>query len=298
MSKVAIKTQGGLGNQMFQYAAGRALADKFGEELLIDASMDPAWPSYRPLALDGFKLNAQIVEWKMLSTAHIDRPQKRRQNAFIKFKGFTPFRQHVGHYDPRIHDAPKNAYLFGWWMSEKHFVGHEESIRQDFEPAMPSSAAKNWEKLIRSTEDSVSVHVRRGDLVETAYGAELMGVIDPEYYGRAAKELQTRNPSATPTYFVFSDDPRWCAESLDLPGTMAIVSGSELSMHDDLYLMSLCDHAVNANSTFSWWGAWLGEGRGNSEAGKPRTVIVPKVFFKNEAVDAQQGMMPDRWTQI
>jgi hypothetical protein len=112
----------------------------------------------------------------------------------------------------------------------------------------------------------------------------LHGLLDADYYNRAARMIAERIGEAT--YFVFSDDPAWCRANLDLPGNSLVVSG-ETAAYEDVHLISLCDHSVTANSSFSWWGSWLGEG--------PDTIVVaPKNWFAEFDLDTRD-LVPSRW---
>lgn len=294
---VTTRIQAGLGNQLFQYAAGRAVAERHGSELQVLRTVDDSVLEFRPFELDNYAIRGEIVDWKTLRRCHVDRPS-RRDDLLIRLRGRTPFRQQVGHYDPRIHQAPANAFLMGWWMSEQHFLDAADTIREEFMPLALSDAARRWQGLIEGAQTSVAIHVRRGDMATRPDAVAFHGSQPPEYYARAAAEVMRRLPDADPHWFVCSDDPQWCAEHLDPPGKMSIVSGSELSMHDDLYLMSLCDHQITANSSFSWWAAWLGEKRGNSADGRPRVVVAPERWFASEPTNALEGMIPQRWIEV
>lgn len=289
--------QAGLGNQMFQYAAGRSVADRHGSNLQVLKTVDRAKREYRPFELDNYAIKAEVVDWRTLRNCHVDRPS-RLDEQLIRLHGRVPFRQQQGHFDPRIFDAPANAFLMGWWMSEKHFLDAADAIREEFEPLTISDAARRCQQLIEGASVSVAMHVRRGDMATRPDAIAFHGAQPIDYYERAASQIQQRLPGQSLHWFVCSDDPDWCAEHLDPPGTMSIVSGSELSMHDDMYLMSLCDHQITANSSFSWWAAWLGDKRGNSADGRPRIVVAPEQWFASEPTNALEGMLPKSWIEV
>lgn len=297
MRTVTTRMQAGLGNQMFQYAAGRAVADRHGSRLQVLRTVDRAHREHRPFELDNYAIRAKVVDWRTLRNCHVDR-HSRLDDLLIRLHGRAPFRQEQGHFDPRIMEAPANAFLMGWWMSERHFLDVADAIRDEFEPLAISEAARRWQSLIEGAQISVALHVRRGDKVSHPDAVAFHGTMPIEYYERAANEIRQRVPGQPIHWFVCSDDPDWCAEHLDPPGTMSIVSGSELSMHDDLYLMSLCDHQITANSSFSWWAAWLGDKRGRSGDGRPRVVVSPKKWFESEPTNALEGMLPERWIEV
>lgn len=297
MKTVTTRMQAGLGNQMFQYAAGRAVADRHGSALQVLKTVDRSAREFRPFELDNYAIKAEIVNWRSLRNCHVDRHSK-LDDILIRLHGRTPFRQQQGHFDPRIKEAPANAFLMGWWMSERHFLESADSIRAEFEPLVISDPARRWQRLIESSTVSVALHVRRGDMASRPDAVAFHGAQPAEYYERAANAVQQRLPGQALHWFVCSDDPQWCVEHLDPPGTMSIVSGAELSMHDDLYLMSLCDHQITANSSFSWWAAWLGDKRGRSADGRQRIVVAPKRWYASEPTNALEGMVPERWIEV
>jgi hypothetical protein len=140
---------------------------------------------------------------------------------------------------------------------------------------------------ISNTPQSVAVHVRRGDVAKDTDLQKLIGSVPHDYYDRAAARLDDEREH--PRFFVFSDDPAWCAEHLDLPGPTRIVSGQTNEV-EDLALIASCEDAIIANSTYSWWGAWLGETEGS-------IVICPSDWF-NELSHDTSDMHPHHWIAL
>ena len=203
-----------------------------------------------------------------------------------RFNINTPILPHPGwrwiserslRYDPNP-EVEENTILAGYYQAEMNFKNVESSIRSEFTLREPlSHAAKIAATLISGTPNSVMLHVRRGDYL--TWAAQRHGVLPVGYYQEAAKQF------ANPHFFIFSDDDSY---SLPLPYPMTRI---RCTPHEDLHLMSLCKHAIIANSSFSWWGAWLGADKHGG------FVVAPKQWFRTGNADAQD-IVPKRWTQI
>ena len=182
-----------------------------------------------------------------------------------------------------------NVYLEGFWHSEKYFKDIENVIRQEFTIRdEPDALNKEMANKIMACEP-VSIHIRRGDYVSDKKTNEFHGTCSLEYYNDAigiiTKEIKA------PHFFVFSDDPVWVQDNLKLKfsTTYLVYNGAEKA-YEDLRLMSLCKHHIIANSSFSWWGAWL--------SGNPyKIVIAPKKWFNDETIDTSD-LIPDEWFRI
>lgn len=283
---IIVNVFAGLGNQLFQYAAGLALARKHGVTLKIDRS----WfdnisgkTTRRSYTLDNYNISAQVavpLEAKKLSEPYgvLSRLFRiiRRRLLKMYFVGW----------DPRIANLPDNTYLDGYFQDERYFMGIADEIRNEFTLKTPlSSEASEWQKQIQLDACSVSIHVRRGDTVigNPTFG----GITEKPYYDNARMEIGRRVPGAH--FYVFSDDIQWAKDNLSLPPQTEYVSG-KLTDFEELYLMSICKHHIIANSSFSWWGAWLGT---NTDA----VVIAPDRWVNINAA-WYTGIIPDRWTKI
>lgn len=178
-------------------------------------------------------------------------------------------------YDPKP-EIEDNSILAGYWQCERYFSSVEKELRQELtlsEP--PSAAAQRYAEQITSTPNSVAVHVRRGDYL--TWAAQRHGVLPVSYYQEAAAQF------VQPTYFLFSDDSDYT-----LPFTSTKV---HCTPWEDLWLMSLCKHAIIANSSLSWWGAWLGADKAGGK------VIAPRQWFRTGNEEAQD-IVPERWLRL
>lgn len=257
---------GGLGNQLFQYAVGRRFALK-GYEVVYDRTrlIDPTGaPHHRDSA----------------------------QYGLGGFDTMVPFGCGAGPswgdfaYHPGIETLTDPHVLWGHFQCEKYFESIIPQLRKELTIIAPiSDSAKEWSRKIQAAPNSAFLHVRRGDYTTIHENPQFHGLMGMEYYLEAMKVIEKRSGSS-PSIFIFSDDPEWCREAF--PG-YNVVSGH--TQFEDLWLMQQCQHAIIANSTFSWWGAWLGDDKPN------RTVIGPHRWFVNKDISSKD-VIPARWIKL
>lgn len=293
---IAVKLMGGLGNQMFQYAAARSLALEKGTWVYLDPSFlyedsKGRW-TQRDYELDVFNIAYKFERSgriNFLRSLNLNNFRKRLSDSPLWFLPYRNFYQPDHRFHPGLFSYPKNTYLHGYFQSEKYFLKHEAQIRKDFEFREPASG-KNAETLERIRGSfSVSIHVRRGDYVTLAAASEFHGLMGAGYY-KAGAEAILRGKNEQPVFFVFSDDPEWCKQNIQLPGEIVYIDwNTGKSSFEDMRLMSSCKHHVIANSSFSWWGAWL-------NPSKEKIVVAPKQWF-NDSKD-QTDIVPDRWIRL
>jgi hypothetical protein len=265
--------QGGLGNQMFQYAMGLEQARRYDTTLRLDISA-LRYDSMRRFNLDLF---AGVEEPTVLEP----------QTADIHEQGLP--------YNGALQQSitPRST-LKGYWQSERYFPNVAADLRQKFVPRDPLPEffiPRLLEKVVAAGKLATFLGVRRTDYVKKQ---DFHGVLPEAYYTRAIQILTYRLGSA-PIVFVFSDEPEWCKANLKLPVPF-IVAGSYnwTTPHNrgredaDIYVMSKCSNAIIANSSFHWWGAWLGP---------QQNVIAPKQWFTTTAEDSSD-IVPSRWIQI
>jgi len=290
MSAVVIRLAGGLGNQLFQYACGLALAEARRARLLLDLSLYRQ-DKLRTYSLQPFAVDPGFVPrpWAALMGALDRRFVGRAVKTFMPIVGWHYVFDRCQGYDPRDFPSGGNLVLQGYWQSENYFAAAADRVRAVFrfrDPPDESNAAC----LNRiAGGPAVAVHVRRGDYASVPEVTAIYGLCGPDYYRAAADHLQRVAPEAR--YFVFSDDPDWAEQNLQWPGPSEVVRHNVGKRDaDDLRLMAACDHFVIANSSFSWWGAWL--------AGKPgKVVIAPKRWFAG-AGHAEADRVPPEWVRL
>lgn len=293
---INVKLKGGLGNQMFQYAAARRLALRHGTELKLDLSWlsnSPADATPRWYELDHFSIAAKIASPLDVSGRSELVRKSWLMRLFVKSalaeSSYGVIQEPHFQFDPSVLDAPDNVYLDGYWQSEKYFLDVADTIRQDyvFKRKLDEQNVLLAESI--GKVQAVSVHVRRGDYANNPSVSALHGTCSSAYF-KAAMEIvvqQTRDPH----FFIFSDDIKWCRENINssYPMTFADSNGPG-DAHKDLRLMSLCRHHIIANSSFSWWGAWL-----NPRPDK--IVIAPLRWFNDPNIDTSD-LLPESWLRI
>jgi len=288
---IITRLDGGLGNQLFQYAAGRRLAQARHSVLKLDLTSFDVNPA-RTFRLHAFTPAAAIATPADRARFVGKGPRaiwRRVRDHLVPREQRTVLVELHGHFDPTILAASHEVYLKGFWQSEKYFSDIAAELRRELTAAPPRDASNLDMAAQIHAATAVAVHVRRGDYVSDAAAASIHGACPPEYYEAAARRVLDVAPHAH--MFVFSDDPQWAAVNLHLgaPTTFVTHNGPQRD-HADLWLMSLCRHHIIANSTFSWWGAWLGEHGG-------QIVIAPRRWFANPVYDTRD-LIPERWQTL
>jgi glycosyl transferase family 11 len=290
---VVVRLTGGLGNQLFQYATARRLALVRGVELVLDIGWfrheAPAYPAPRVYELECFGLPARLVSLSPSTIARWERGLAARLGRWPGRRIRLPVLEQSEDWDvvdERVLDGPADVVLLGYWQSERYFEDAAETIRADLElPTAPDTRYAQLLEAIESTE-AIAVHVRRGDYVAIPQVAERHGTL-PASYQREAVRLVVERAGRDAHVFVFSDDPEWAEQHLafELPTTH--VGRMPWSAPAELRLIASCRHHVIANSSYSWWGAWLGERPG-------QVVVAPRTWFR----DRGTAIVPPRWLRV
>jgi hypothetical protein len=290
---IITRLNGGLGNQMFQYAAGRCLAYTLNTGLKLDLSLFRQ-DKTREYSLSAFSITGDIASAADLSLIGRPLPWMIRHPAEALqsiIKQNTPVRyvkERQFHFDPDILALPDNVYLEGYWQSEKYFSAIEPIIRNEFQ--VRSTLSPDIQELSRRIRNSnaISIHIRRGDYVKDPVTNATHGVCPASYYQRAREKI-IRDVD-DPYFWIFSDDPAWVRENITTSHPFYCISDHNFKNFEDLYLMSCCQHHIIANSSFSWWGAYLG-----SHPGK--IVIAPKKWFE-KAEKNTKDLLPESWIRL
>ncbi|MBU6468011.1 MAG: alpha-1,2-fucosyltransferase, partial [Betaproteobacteria bacterium] len=265
---ICIHLKGGLGNQMFQYAAGRALADHIKTDLYLDLTTYQT-DKIRKFELLDFNIRAEIADENILKGWPIK--YKKINKIFQKLGLRSKYHFELSYnFDPNYFNLKVPVMLDGFYQSEKYFLKYKESIFNDFtliDPLDPENL-NTLNKIKRS--ESVMIHVRRGDYVNNPINLQIHGICDIDYYKKGIELIL--NKIKNPSFFVFSDDINWCKSNFRYLNNVSYIENNENEPSKDIYLMSHCKHFIIANSSFSWWGAWLG----NSYT---KLVISPKKWF-------------------
>jgi hypothetical protein len=283
---------GGLGNQLFQYACARRLAHGLGETMKLDLS---AFEAYGPrkYALETLSVSAPVATEREVADferrAGVSARLPRWLLRAVPGWRYEVFRERSFAFDPEVLELRGNILLEGYWQSERYFRDIADLVRREFalKPALSAHGASLATRILGCS--AVSVHVRRGDFVTNPAASRVHGVCEPDYYERAVETIARDEPQ--PHLFLFSDDPQWTAQNLRFRFPATLIEGAaQANPAEHLQLMSLCRHHVIANSSFSWWGAWL-----NPRPGK--RVVAPNKWF-NTATKDTRDLIPSGWTRV
>lgn len=283
--------KGGLGNQLFQYASGRAAASRTGANLILDCSWFGRISRYdtpRQFELHRYPIEARIANDKETRICKLhSHPILGRLG--IAWGGVSKMTEQSSR-QLQIHEVRTGkVYLEGYWQKHRYFDPIKPELERTI--AVPTSALSTTNKQIAemiSASQSVAMHIRRGDYVSNPLASRIHAVCSPEYYERALEKMTELCGPLTP--FVFSDDIGWVRAHVRLPRTTIFVTkDAPGEPHEELELMRRCRTHIIANSTFSWWGAYLGA---NSE----QVVIAPRKWFKDAR--AVRELVPETWISI
>ncbi|MBC7695245.1 MAG: alpha-1,2-fucosyltransferase [Burkholderiales bacterium] len=290
---IIVKLIGGLGNQMFQYAAARHLAFLHKTGLFVDTSYLDKNPNgaytKRNLELNVFNVDLKIASPSDIKRFNIDSSNKYwrgiQRNFSFLFSNLYVAESGII-YNTQFSNFPKNTYLDGFWQSERYFKPIESSLLKEFTPKDKlDSENEIWLNKINSCE-SVSLHIRRGDYVSSENSQKHHGNLEISYYMNALKSIKEKHSKIE--VFVFSDDLEWCRSNLKLDDTIHFVDANQKNnFHFDMYLMSHCKHNIIANSSFSWWGAWLNQNN-------TKIVIAPANWFADKTLNTKD-LIPPSW---
>ena len=305
---IITKLKGGLGNQMFQYATGFALALKNKTQQKIDISNYDHITRVTPrkFALSVFNISSPIAlseeisginNGGFLSNLGNFINQKILRNYYLDFH--PDFLNKIGN---KI-TLGKNIYLEGIFQSEKNFIEFTPQIQKEFtfKKELFDEKVKQLSDVLQK-ENSISIHIRRGDYVHDKKTNKYHGVCSIEYYQEAInlikeKISQQKNIAHNePIFYIFTDDEKWVTETFsnkefnEIIPTYINISNNHFKDYEELYLMSQCKHQIIANSSFSWWGAWLNK---NSD----KIIIAPKKWV-NKKPNPHPNIIPETWIKI
>jgi hypothetical protein len=284
MRGITVGLRGGLGNQMFQYAAGRAAMLRTATQLALDVRRLTA-SGDRNYGLEDFRLCPDLT---LITEGPPPRQDGRWRRLLKSLIGGEPCFHEAGFpFDDGCLRLKPGARMEGYFQSERYFADFATTIRADFTPRAVHLAEIDAmaERLIPSSP-CVSLHVRRGDYANPETMA-IHGMLDASYYERALKILAERTGSNLPIC-VFTDDPAWVRANLALPGQVRFISEDTHTALQDMILMSRCTHHVTANSSFSWWGAWL-------NPSQDKIVVTPARWFQPASGLDTKDLVPSRW---
>jgi len=273
---IVVRLKGGLGNQMFQYALGRVLSLKNNTELLLDLSFfdyNFKHVAKRSYNLDVFNIKAETIRLSYLNSIIKKIFKRKGQEKSFQF-------------DKNILSIGAGAYLDGYWQSPKYFEGFAEVIKKDFilKNSLPQNIQTLAEEIVKT--NSLCIHIRRGDYV----GSKFHEVINLEYYKKGIEYITQKK--AIEKIYIFSDDINWCRKNMQFEISAMFMGDEYAGYHGEghMFLMSLCKYFIIANSSFSWWGAWL-------STYDNKIVICPRQWFGDASIDTTD-LIPENWILI
>lgn len=281
---ITVHISGGLGNQMFQYATGRALALARSTDLVLDNSSF-SHDKLRSYMIDHYQIKGSVMEpmsWFMEKISSFVRTY------FGLYPNMKVYGEKSNVFDKGVLSLTDNTYLLGHWQSENYFKDYSVQIKKDLTLLRPLS--KSSSKIMSQIRKvpSVAVHVRRGDYVSNSVAHKVLGTLSLVYYQKAVAYLMSKVNQ--PHFFVFSDDPVWVSQNILVNHPNTTYLRTSRMPYEDLELMRVCNHFIIANSSFSWWAAWLGSKKGT-------IVISPKRWFASNMYSSKD-LIPKHWIQI
>ncbi|OWK71757.1 alpha-1,2-fucosyltransferase [Pedobacter sp. AJM] len=278
---IIVKLQGGLGNQMFQYAAARTLSNS-GKVYL-----DFSFLNKNNITTDSFTARQFELDIFKRTKTHISNPyfiRLIRSNRKI-FKMLSPRYQEVK--DENIFDFlnnnSSNLYLDGYFQNPLIFQDIRNILMDEFTFPELSKLSKEIELNILSTTNPVAIHIRRGDYTKPEIQS-YHGILPLNYYKQGIERIKSKVEN--PIFYIFSDDPEWCEHNLSFIDNKHIIAGTKQAW-EDMFLISKCKHQIIANSSFSWWGAWL-------NANPEKIIVAPKKWFNNVDIN----ILPKAWISL
>ena len=291
---IIVKLMGGMGNQMFQYAFGKALATKYNTVLKLDTSFLLDRKPRNNFTFRDYDLDLFNIEAEFATQEEIEIFTKRLKwiipnkiiNRVMGVKESYVIEPHF-HFSERCFNAKDNSYLEGYWQTEKYFYPIKNEIKNKYF-SLKESCSSQAQLLLAEIQsnNAIAVNVRRGDFVNNPFH----GTCSPGYYKKGEEIILSKIDN--PYFFVFSDEIEWAQENLHFSGPVKFV-GEEYNgrkFQDKIRLMSACKHFIISNSSFAWWAAWL-------NTNPDKIVIAPKAWFHNSKWDTKD-ILPPNWIAI
>jgi hypothetical protein len=293
---IIVKLSGGLGNQLFQYSFGRYLSLKHNTELKLDVQLNINASDFTPrlLGLSKYNIdlnyvtNNEIESCKFFKIGNLSRIERKLNQSFpflnkryVVEKSFTILNK-----DLLLDDC----YYDGYWQSEYYFKSIKNILINDLQFNFELNESNKLLGEDISNSMSVSLHIRRSDYLSVSSNSKIFSICTLKYYRDAISYFNLK--FGKPIFYIFSDDIAWAKENF-VGENFVIVDVNQDDPHSDMYLMSQCKHNIIANSSFSWWGAWL-----NSNVDK--VVVCPSEWYRNNEtnINAIRSLIPKEWEII
>ncbi|MDP2365897.1 MAG: alpha-1,2-fucosyltransferase [Ignavibacteria bacterium] len=292
---IIVQLIGGLGNQMFQYAFARSLSLKRNIVFKLDIT------GFEKYKLHKYSLNKLNIIENIATTNDLKKIKTGEKSILSKLLSFDRIKPYFKRtmilekypsiFDRNITHFKDNSYFKGYWQNEKYFDEIKDLLLDEFTVKNPLHDKNNEiaEKITNC--NSVSIHLRRGDYVNDPIAQKILGTCTIDYYKKGIEYILARVEK--PHLFIFSDDIDWAKYNINFLATTTFVDhNSSETNYEDLRLMYLCKHNIIANSSFSWWGAWLNRN-------KSKIIVAPQNWYKNEELNSNSNdLIPNNWIKI
>lgn len=278
---IIVRLKGGLGNQLFQYYTAYNLAKEKNYILVLDTCYLKN-DNLRDFSLHHLNINFPVIKNNYYRKFFI---------LFNSIREFSfPFFHHETieyYFDENLKNINKSIILNGYYQHEKYFLKIKNEINNDFNFLSKKIKNKNILDMMKNN-NSIALHIRRGDYIKDSSTYEKHGVCDLSFYDQAINYFSKNNPY----FFIFSDDIEWCKNNISINGKFIFVSDICSSDIEEFLLMQNCKNFIISNSTFSWWAAWLA-------TNNTKIIICPKNWFKDERLNTlSKELIPKNWLRI
>ena len=289
---IVVRLISGLGNQLFQYMFGRQMAIVNNMPLKLDTSFYET-QNLRDYKLGNYNIAAQVAGKNDIEKVlRIDDPISKVQRYFSGYNKYYYKEKKAWQYDPLVIDAAKSGiYLDGYWQNYKYYTNINNGLLNEITLTNQTELSEyNLYSTVERDKQSVSIHIRRGDYITDNHANKMMGVLSLDYYYQAVAHI--RKHLSDPRFYVFSDDLNWAADNLKLDGPVELVAiANGEKDYVELDLMSKCKHNIIANSTFSWWAAFMNRN-------PAKIVIGPKKWVPTPEINTEIDLLFPEWIKI
>lgn len=285
--------KGGLGNQMFEFAAGYSLAKEKATEYKIDLGHFKTQSEFKNETPREFQLDFFEIPYEFATEQEIVKVKKQYSRGIfpiLKLDSYlTMF--NIRKY-PLLTSISSDIYMDGYFQSEEYFIKYEKDIREMFKlitKYITKDIIKMCDEMKSNYDNSISLHIRRGDYVTNTQASKWHGLLSKDYYYNAIEYIKKEKGIEKPYIYVFSDDSKWVKENMSFDGNVTYIS-ENFNPAQAILLMSKCKNNIIANSSFSWWGAWL-------NPNKEKIVIAPEQWLAGSN-RVSKGIVPKHWVKI
>lgn len=285
--------KGGLGNQMFEYAAGYSLAKDKDMEFKIDLGHFKNQSEFKNETPREFQLNFFDMPYEFATEQEIIKVKKQYSRGFLpilKLDSYLTMSNIIKY--PLLTGISSDIYMDGYFQNEEYFIQYEKEIKEMYSLKsrhITKDFIKMCDEIKSNYDNSISLHIRRGDYVTNTQASKWHGLLSKDYYYKAIGYIKKKKGVEKPYIYVFSDDSKWVNENMPFDGNVTFIS-EDFNPAQAIILMSKCKNNIIANSSFSWWGAWL-------NPNKEKIVIAPEQWLAGSN-RVSRGIVPKDWIRF